>query len=186
MREPRLRRLLSAVAIFLSALALQRACTLAWGRGVAAGSHVHLTVMGLTRRPASADRPVVDCRWWPRYGDATLCAVSPGATAAAGRLRAAYPLLQVGLWLSVASMFLQALRVPRSRAAQAALPALVAALTVAAVLFVRQGAAAALAALDGIPMHLSGAGFVAAIAAAVLAAASAALLATTPPRGPST
>lgn len=185
MRELRLRRLLSAVAIFLSALALQRACTLAWGIGVSAGSHVHLTVMGLTRRPASADRPVVDCRWWPRYGDATLCAVSPGATAAAGRLRAAYPLLQVGLWLSVASMFLQALRVPRSRTAQAALPALVAALTVAAVLFVRQGAAA-LAALDGIPMHFAGAGFVAAVAAAALAAASAALLATTPPREPST
>ena len=180
MREPRVRRFLGAVAIFLTALALQRACTLPWGSGGTVAGQYRLTVVGLTRLHAPGDGAVVDCRWWPRYGDASLCAVAPDAAAAFERLRLAYPLLQVGLWLSVASLLLQALRVPRSRLAQALLPAAVAAAAATAILFVRDGAEQALASLRAIPIHFAGAGFVAAVVAAVLAVASTVLVASAP------
>lgn len=179
-RERRTRRLLSAVAIFLTALALQRACTLPWGSGGEGDARYRLTVVGLSRLSAAGNGAVADCRWWPHYGDAALCAVRPGAAEASGRLRLAYPLLQVGLWLAVASLLLQALRVPRSRVAQATVPALVAAGAVSAIVFVRQGAAQALAALQDVPLHFTGSGAVAALVAAALAATSAVLIATTP------
>jgi hypothetical protein len=179
-REPRVRRLLGAAAIFLTALVLQRACTLPWASGGEGEVRFRLSVVGLSRHPATGDGPLVACRWWPRYGDAQLCAVPPGAAAAAERLRLAYPLLQVGLWLSIASLLLQALRVPRSWALQALLPAAVAVGALMAVIFVRQGAAHALTSLDGVPMHFAGPGFFAALAAVALAAASATLVASAP------
>lgn len=179
-REPRQRRLLSAVAIFLTALALQRACTLPWGSGSDGRLHFRLTVVGLSRTSDGSDGAITDCRWWPRYGDAALCAVRAEGRTMADRLRLAYPLLQVGLWLAVASLLLQALRVPRLRLAQASLPAVIAAGTLAAIMFVRQGATDGLAALQGITLQLDGTGFMAAVAALILATASAALLATTP------
>lgn len=178
-RERRGRRILSALAIFLTAIALQRACTMPWASGAAAGGPRYvLSAVGLSRLPPSGVGPSTDCRWWPRYGDAALCAPRSGGEAAFDRLRIAYPLLQVGLWLAVASLLLQALRVPRTSMVQAALPALVSVGVGVAIRFAWRGAHEGLASLDGVVLQSGAFGLYAAVAALVLSATSAILLAT--------
>lgn len=172
------RRIASAVAIFLTAIALQRACTLPWGRAAGPdGTTYELSAVGLSRLPEASGATRTDCRWWPRYGDATLCSVAPDGAAAHQRLRLAYPLLQVAMWLAVASVLLQALRVPRQRLLQVAVPALACALIGGAITFVARGAREGLAALSGTTIDFGAAGHTFAIAAAVLSALSAVLLA---------
>jgi hypothetical protein len=167
------------VAIFLTAVALQRACTLPWGHGTAADrTPYELSVVGLSRLPTDNGSPRVDCRWWPRYGDAALCSAPTTGAPAHASLRLAYPLLQVALWLSVASLLLQALRVPRHRLVQGALPALVAGLTTTAVVYMVRGAEDGLAALDGVAISFSDAGAIFAVGAAALSALSAGILLT--------
>jgi len=169
----------SAVAIFLTAVALQRACTLPWGHGTSRdGTPYEISVVGLSRLRAADGAPRVDCRWWPRYGDATLCSAPPEGARAHADLRLAYPLLQVALWLAVASLLLQALRVPRHRLAQGALPTVVALLTTTAVVHMMRGTRSGLAALDGVTMTFTNAGALFAVAAGVASALSAGILLT--------
>lgn len=177
MRERRGLRMVSAVAIFLTAVALQRACTLAWGRTAATDTvRYEISVVGLSRVSDTGDPPRTDCRWWPRYGDATLCGPSATDAPAHRALRSAYPMLQVAMWLAVVSLLLQALRVPRHPLLQAVVPATAAALTILAIVYVRRGASHGLAAISTVPMGFDAAGYRFAVAAAVLSAGSALLL----------
>ncbi|MCC6771477.1 MAG: hypothetical protein IT360_09740 [Gemmatimonadaceae bacterium] len=168
---------MSAVAIFLTAVALQRACTLAWGRTSATDTvRYELSVVGLSRLSGMDNTARTDCRWWPRYGDAALCGPSTTAAPAHRTLRFAYPMLQVAMWLAVVSLLLQALRVPRPPPLQALVPATTAALVILAIVYVDRGARVGLAALEGLPMAFDAAGYRFAVAAAVLSAGSALLL----------
>ncbi len=178
-RGGRIRRGLGAVAIFLTAIALQQASTRPWGWGSASdGSRYELSPVGLsrleggdaTRRDASAR---TDCRWWPVYGDPALCGVRPEGEAAYRRLRLAYPALQVAMWLAVASLLLQTLRIPRQRLWQGAAPLATCALSAAGVHFVSREAPRALNALQQVDLHFGEFGFVCGVAAVVLSGFSA-------------
>ncbi|MFN8667797.1 MAG: hypothetical protein U0164_11525 [Gemmatimonadaceae bacterium] len=167
------RRLASAVAIFLTAVALQRACTQPWGRAAAPdGTTYELSAVGLSRLGRSVTMARTDCRWWPRYGDPALCAPAANGAAAFSGIRRAYPMLQVALWLSVLALFLQALRVPRNRWVQAIVPAAACALSWSAILALSRGASNGLAALADAPLHLSRQGYFGAVAAVALSALS--------------
>lgn len=175
------RRIASAVAIFLTAIALQRACTQPWGRAAAPdGTRYELSAVGLSRLGRAATDARHDCRWWPRYGDPTLCAVGtrPDAAPAHEGLRRAYPMLQVALWLAIFSVFFQALRIPRQRLLQAAVPATSCALTLGALAALSRGARVGLAALEGSALDFALQGYYGAILAVVLSALAALLVAT--------
>ncbi len=178
-REGRGRRVVSAVAIFLTAVALQQACTVAWAHATAErGTRYEMSVVGLSRLSALPDQSRTDCRWWPTYGSTELCAPTANAPAARGALRRAYPCLQVALWLAVLSVLLQTLRVPRSRLLQGAVPAAAAALVVTAISSMLVGAGDGLAVLAPLEVRFDGVGFALALLAAVLSMASAVLLLT--------
>ena len=184
------RRVLSAIAMFIAALSLQRACTMAWGgASLRDGSRFIFSVVGLSRfRPASIahtttkEVPVVvatsrmDCRWWPKYGDTALCAARDGRETARARLRLAYPLLQMALWLSIASLLLQVLRVPPQWRIQSVPPAIVFGLTVAGIVLGRRGVGEGLAALDGVALRFDALGYRFAVVAACMGLASSLLL----------
>lgn len=179
-REGRGGRVVSAVAIFLTAVALQQACTVAWAHATApSGARFELSVVGLSRTDGSPDQPRTDCRWWPKYGSPELCAPSADDRPAYDAMRLAYPYLQAALWLAVASVLLQAMRVPRRRVLQAALPAACAVLTTVAVYAMVRGARGGLSSLQGLVVTFNGRGFWLAVVAAVLSAASAIVLLTT-------
>ena len=189
------RRAVSAVAICCVAVATQRAATSAWASAAAAdGTRYTLSPVGVSRapsgppsdaaaRPSSSGSPltVEDCRWWPRYGDQSLCAVGPGAEGSFVRLRLAYPLLLVALWTAVLSLLLQVIRVPASATRQAVLPAAVCVCTLLAIVFLRR-APDALTALRGLSFDFGTVGFWLAVAAAGLSAVSATLLLAKEPR----
>jgi hypothetical protein len=179
-REGRRGRVVSAVAIFLTAVALQQACTVTWAHATASsGARFELSAVGLSRADGALDHPRTDCRWWPKYGNIELCAPSADDRSAYDAMRRAYPFLQVALWLAVASVLLQALRVPRRRVLQAAVPAASAMLTTVAVYAMMGGARGGLTALRGLDVTFDGRGFWLAVIAAVLSAASAVVLMTT-------
>ncbi|MEO6444560.1 MAG: hypothetical protein ABIZ91_13790 [Gemmatimonadaceae bacterium] len=182
------RRVLSAIAMFVAAVSLQRACTMTWGGTRALGGvRYEFSVIGLSRLQATDVSPAarIDCRWWPAYGDAALCAPGEAGEVPGARLRLAYPLLQVGLWLAIVSLLLHALRVPRDWRMQAALPTLVLLLTASGVVLARQGLHRGLAALAGLELSFNGAGYWFAMFAATLGLASLLLLiGTTPPASP--
>lgn len=184
MRGVRSRRGLGAVAIFLTAIALQQATTRPWGQGAGSdGSRYVLSVVGLSRITAGASGSRTDdCRWWPVYGDTTLCGARVGGEVAYRRMRLAYPFLQVAMWLAVASLLLQTLRVPRQRLLQAVVPAAASALTTAGIVFVMRGASMGLGALDQVAIRFSAPAFALAVAAAVLSALSAVIALTPDPR----
>lgn len=182
-RGVRSRRGLGAVAIFLTAIALQQATTRPWGRGAASdGSRYELSVVGLSRITTGAAASRTDCRWWPVYGDTTLCGARVGGEVAYRRMRLAYPFLQVAMWLAVASLLLQTLRVPRQRLLQATAPAAACTLITAGIVFVMRGASMGLGALDQVAIRLSAPGFALAVAAAVLSAISALIALSPDPR----
>ncbi len=85
-------------------------------------------------------------------------------------------MMQVALWLSVLALFLQALRVPRNRFVQGAVPAAACALSWSAILALSRGAKFGLAALADAPLHLSLQGYLGAVAAIALSALSAILV----------
>lgn len=178
MKERRGRRIAAAVTIFLAAIALQRACTQPWGRAAATdGTTYEMSAVGLSRLDRAAAGVRTDCRWWPRYGDVALCAAAPAGEAPHRRLRLAYPLLQVALWLAVASLFFQALRVPRQRPLQALVPLATGALSGGAMVVMSLGARDGLAALAGTPMHFAEQGYLGALVAVILSAISTLLVA---------
>lgn len=182
-RGRRSRRGLGALAIFLTAIALQQATTRPWG--VAAGpdgSRYELSIVGLSRIAAGSTASRTDCRWWPAYGDASLCGARAGGEDAYRRLRLAYPLLQVAMWVAVAGLLLQTLRVPRQRVLQAAVPATASALSAAGILVTMRGAREGLGALAGVAMRFDAPGFAMAVAAVALSALSAVLAMAAGPR----
>ena len=177
--------------MFVAAISLQRACTLAWGRAASRdGARFVFSVIGLSRLSPASNTAVqstpglsamatasrVDCRWWPKYGDTSLCSARTGGETARARLRLAYPLLQVALWLSIASLLLQVLRVPPLWQVQSAAPAVVFGLTVAGIVLAKRGAGEGLAALEGLALNFDAPGYRFAVAAACMGLASALLL----------
>lgn len=173
-------RVISAVAVFLTAVALQQACTVAWARANdESGARYEMSVVGLSRIAPTPDQPQTDCRWWPKYGSTELCAPTASAPEARAALRRAYPCLQVAMWLAVLSVLLQTLRVPRSRVLQAGIPGVASALVVVAMYSMRVGARDGLAVLQSLDVRFTGAGFALALIAAILSAASALLLVVT-------
>lgn len=178
-REGRGRRVVSAVAIFLTAVALQQACTVAWAHATAErGTRYEMSVVGLSRLNALPDQPRIDCRWWPTYGSTELCAPNANAPAARGALRRAYPCLQVAMWLAVLSVLLQTLRVPRSRLLQGAVPATAATLVAVAIYSMLVGAGDGLAVLAPLEVRFNGVGFALAVVAMLSSLASTILLLT--------
>ncbi|HEX7124059.1 MAG TPA: hypothetical protein VF178_16900 [Gemmatimonadaceae bacterium] len=88
------------------------------------------------------------------------------------RLRLVYPLLSVALWVAVAALFLQVLRVPRSPVVRALLTWLVPALCLAAMVGFAASVRPALAVLSELPVNMVTIGFWLIAAATVLSALS--------------
>jgi hypothetical protein len=173
------RRIISAVFMFLVALALQRAATATWEEARATdGTRIRITPIGLAHVVAPSDPTIatVDCRWWPKIGSATLCAVRPDGAESYRRLRLAYPAIQVALWLAVVSIILQALRVPRQRWVHVAVSAGVFALVVSAIVLLRNMPAQTFVALDALPIDRTSLGSRLGWGAALLSFASTVLL----------
>jgi hypothetical protein len=170
-RDTRARVALLCIA--LAAFAVQRAATVTWATAAApSGERIRMTVVGLSRGPASSSGSGgVSCRWWPRIGDAALCAPREAGGGGITTVRRAYPLLVVGLWVAVLALFLQVLGLPRSAAARAIVTWAVAALTIGA-LATMLSAPRALAELAPLSVQFGGPGFILAIAAIVLSLAS--------------
>lgn len=163
------------LCIALAAFALQRGATLPWASAdLPDGSRYTLTPVGLTHVGAGDSGDILrDCRWWPRYGDADLCAMAPGGDAAYGRLRATYTLVSVAMWVAVIALFVQVLAIPRSAAVRAAVTWAVPALSLAAIVTFMTGAQPGLAVLQTLSLGVGGLGFGLVVAATVLSAASA-------------
>ena len=178
-REGRGRRVVSAVAIFLTAVALQQACTVA----------------GHTRPPRAAR--ATSYRWWDCRAS-TLRPIRQGPTAVGGQNTEALTLctarrasvrasvssgarIRACSWRSgwrILSVLLQTLRVPRSRVLQAGVPAVVAGLVAVAVYSMLVGASEALAVLAPLEVRFSGRGFALAVVAILLSVVSALMLLT--------
>jgi hypothetical protein len=126
-----------------------------------------MTAIGVTRSTTGSAAGDVSCRWWPRIGDATLCAAAPADPDGVRSVRRAYPLLVVALWVAILALFLQVLRLPRSAWARAVVTWAVAALTAGA-LVTMLGAGRALAVLAPLSVQFGGPGFFLALAAAAL------------------
>lgn len=101
--------------IAVSAILFQRSATSSWAEAIGANGHRMLvSPIGMQDWGTdSAERPLAECRWWPKLGDAALCALAPGGEAGLTKVRRAYPLTFTVLLLSVLALFLVALRLPR-------------------------------------------------------------------------
>jgi hypothetical protein len=108
-------------------------------------------------------------------GRADLCSVAPSGATEFGRVRRVYPLLAAALWVAVAALFLQVLRLPRTPIIRAVVTWSVSALSVAAIGIMALWLGDALALLSGREVRLTGPGFALACAAAILSVASGAL-----------
>jgi hypothetical protein len=164
------------LCIALAAFALQRGATLPLGVApLPRGERYEVTPVGLAHVAPVGDSTLVllDCRWWPRYGDPTLCAV--GSDSASRRLRLVYPLLSVALWVAIGALFLQVLRVPRQVGIRRGVTWLVSALAVAALVMFASSAKSALNVLGAVDLHYTTLGTLLVVGAALLAAASGAL-----------
>ena len=101
--------------IAASAILFQRAAPSPWAQVYAAnGPQLLVSPIGIRDLGSdSLSEPAVACRWWPKLGDAALCAVAPGGDDDVAKVRRAYPLTFAALWVSVLALFIVALRVPR-------------------------------------------------------------------------
>jgi hypothetical protein len=116
--QPRVARVLEGIAMVLmavSAILFQRSATSSWAEAVGSSGHRLLaSPIGIQDwGPDSALRPLSECRWWPKLGDAALCELAPGGDEGLVMVRRAYPLTFAALWVSVLALFLVALRLPR-------------------------------------------------------------------------
>lgn len=174
------RRIVSAIAMFLCALSLQWAATAPWGEAAAAdGTRYRISPIGIAHvvAPNEPSTPTIDCRWWPKVGTQSLCAVVTGYENAYKRLRLVYPGVQVALWMSVAAIFLQALRIPKSRTPHVVFTLVLLAIIVAVIATLRTAPGQALDVLQGIELRFSSLGFLLGSAAAALSLLSLFLLA---------
>ena len=103
------------VLMAITAILFQRSATATWAEARTENGHRMLvSPIGIQDwGPDSASRPIAECRWWPKLGDSSLCAVAPGGEDDVKRVRRAYPLTFIALWGSVLALFLVALRLPR-------------------------------------------------------------------------
>lgn len=101
--------------IALSAIFFQRSATSPWAEAVGAEGHrLLVSPIGIQDwGPDTAERPLAECRWWPKLGDAALCTVAPDGADNVTKVRRAYPMTFVALLTSVLALFLVALRLPR-------------------------------------------------------------------------
>lgn len=151
----RFREGLALLLIATSALCLQLAATSPWVRALAAtGTIYKVSPIGLASWPSpSASTPTAECRWWPKIGNAELCAIAPSGDAALVRLRRAYPLAVVAMWSGILALFLNALRLPRqSRGVRIVSAAISPLLAVGALWSVANSAGPALVVLDGLTL----------------------------------
>lgn len=123
------------------------------------GTRFEVSPFGLSRTIAGG--AVQDCRWWPTFGDASLCAAAADAAPANQFLHMSYPLLQGTLWGAIIALFLVVLRAPRRRSVRVTISAAVGACAVAAV-FAMVSGAPSLAALAGLDVTFSLVGAIAA------------------------
>lgn len=169
------------LCIALAAFALQRGATIPLGWApLEGGFRYEITPVGLTHLN---DSGVImsDCRWWPRHGDATLCAAGSDATATR-HLRWVYPLLATALWVAVGALFLQVLRVPRQRGVRLAVTWSVALMAALGLGFFVRSVRPALAVLGSVDVRFGTLGTGLVVAAVVLALASGWLHRTAPSR----
>ena len=181
------RRICSAIAMFLTALALQWAATAPWIEGRAAdGTRFRVSPIGIAHvvSPDSPNVPTVDCRWWPRVGTPSLCAVVAGSEKAYARLRLAYPCLQGALWLAIIALMLQALRIPRSAPPHVMLATALLVLIIAAGAIMVMAPPTALEVLQRVSLQYRSLGFLLGSSAAALTLASVLLLAERSPTLP--
>jgi hypothetical protein len=151
------------ILISLSAILFQRSATSTWVEAHAANGHRMLvSPIGVQDwGPDTADRPLSECRWWPKLGDQALCELVPNGEAAMSRLRRAYPFAVVSLWMSVLALFLVALRIPRiPRAVGVVVTAAVPVLAVSALYFLATSATLALRVLAHADVRVERGGFV--------------------------
>jgi hypothetical protein len=180
--NPGLSRRLEGIALILiavSAILFQQSVTRPWaeGRG-SAGNRLAVSPIGLADYgPGTSGTAPVECRWWPKVGNETLCEIAPGGEAAMTRLRRAYPLAVVSLWTSILALFLVALRIPRSATslgviATAAVPVL----AVSALWSLASSLGGALSVLQQANLHVAQRGFGSMFGGALLGAVAVGLL----------
>jgi hypothetical protein len=172
--------MLEGVALLLlaiSALAFQRAATAPWAETLAGdGRQIQVSPIGVIDfGPGGGSTPPSECRWWPRLGDESLCAVA--SQDAMTTLRRAYPLAVMALWIAVLAIFLNALRIPLvPRAVGAIVAAVVPAFGLLALQAVFIAAPKALSILAGLQLAPASIGFGSVVAGTVCSAAAAVLL----------
>jgi hypothetical protein len=151
------------ILISLAAILFQRSATATWFETRAAATNHHLLISPIGLQdwgPATENSALGQCRWWPKLGDAQLCALTPGGEAAMSRVRRAYPLTVISLWTSVLALFLVALRIPRiPRAIGVVVTAAVPVFAVSALYFLATSASLALSVLASADLQAELPGF---------------------------
>lgn len=179
--NPRVARRLEGIALLLiavSAILFQLAATRPWAEGRSAlGNRLQISPIGVADFGLNSNTARVQCRWWPRIGDPTLCEVAPDGEAAMTRLRRSYPLAVAALWTSVLALFLVALRVPRSAPFIGIMVTMaVPVLAISALWSMASSFTDALSALQGANIHVAQRGFGSMFAGALIAAVAVGLL----------
>lgn len=177
------------ILIAISAILFQQAVTRPWaeGRGPA-GNRLAVSPIGIANFGlGTTGTAPVECRWWPKVGDESLCEIAPDGEAAMTRLRRAYPLAVVSLWTSILALFLVALRIPRRATwigviATAAVPVL----AVSALWSLASASGGALSVLQQANLHVSQRGFASMSGGALLGAIALGLLLVSRKKGAST
>jgi hypothetical protein len=165
--------------IAVSAILFQRSASSTWMEARAATGHqLRISPIGIEDHgPDTSFGPVAQCRWWPKLGDATLCALAPGGEQVMSIVRRAYPLTVVSLWTSVLALFLVALRIPRrAPAAGMVVTMTVPVMALVALWSVASGARRALAVLAEAGASVQPIGFGSMFAGALFMAIAAGLL----------
>ena len=106
---------IALLLLVASALLFQQSATATWAEARAGdGRRLQVSPIGLTDFGlGTTGTPSTECRWWPKLGDAELCAVAPDGAMQMTWLRRAYPLVVIAMWTAVLALFLIALRIPR-------------------------------------------------------------------------
>ena len=97
-----------------------------------------------------------------------MCAVAPNADPEFKRIKKAYPLLVVALWVAVVALFLQVLRLPRFPSVRAVVTGSAGLLVAVAVVLLVRDAGRALAVFSGVDVRFGALGFTLAILGAIL------------------
>lgn len=173
--SPAGRSKLALLLIAVAAFFIQRGATLPWGLAdTADGRRIAVSPIGITQlNPPPQPATAGECRWWPSSGSEELCAMAPDGAGALRELRRVYPLMSVALWLAIAALFLQVLRLPRVTWARSGVTAGVSMLVAVALGTYFSSAVRAFAVLSDRELQLGTTGTAMTVAAALLALTSA-------------